>query len=237
MILSVIKQNYTKWELIIINDGSKDNSISIISKYLNDKRIKLYNLKKNFGVNYARNYAISKCSYEWLSILDSDNVLNSKSLEKFNESINKFPKIYMHKFMVKSFNGRLLCDKLNDIRLLNYKEFFLNKLKGENHTLINKNFLERTLFFENLNGGERLTWNLIAKELDAVIYHPFISLIYDEYQNNRLSIKNKFFYIRVSKIYFHDIKIHFIDYLKYSPNLFLIKIIKLSFYFMMSLFK
>ena len=54
---SVLAQQYTHWELIIVNDGSKDNSFSILEEYVHrDNRIKVIN-KNNEGVSIARNIA------------------------------------------------------------------------------------------------------------------------------------------------------------------------------------
>ena len=54
-IVSVLAQTYTNWEMLIVNDCSKDNGASIVEKYSKkDKRIKLFNNKKNMGVSFTR---------------------------------------------------------------------------------------------------------------------------------------------------------------------------------------
>lgn len=58
-ITSVINQTYTKWEMVIVDDASKDNTNKIIKEYQQkDKRIKLITLLKNQGVANARDTAI-----------------------------------------------------------------------------------------------------------------------------------------------------------------------------------
>lgn len=72
-IQSVIKQDYTNWELIIIDDGSTDKTQIIISRFLNeDDRIK-YFYKENEGQGIAKNYGIEKASGELIAFLDSDD--------------------------------------------------------------------------------------------------------------------------------------------------------------------
>ena len=55
---SVIHQNYTNWELIIVDDASTDGSTKIIKKYLADKRITLLQNQNNRGCFYSRNRAL-----------------------------------------------------------------------------------------------------------------------------------------------------------------------------------
>ena len=77
-IKSVLTQTYKKFELIIIDDGSTDNSFEIIKKYPNVK----YFYKKNGGVASARNYGIKLAKYEWIAFLDSDDSWRSDKLQK-----------------------------------------------------------------------------------------------------------------------------------------------------------
>lgn len=55
---SVINQTYKKLEIIVVNDGTKDNSMKIVEEYLDDKRIKIIN-KENGGLSSARKKDIS----------------------------------------------------------------------------------------------------------------------------------------------------------------------------------
>ena len=70
---SVLKQTYKNFELIISDDGSTDNSSSIIKRMaLDDKRIK-YFYKSNGGVSSARNYGLSKAVGDWVVFIDADD--------------------------------------------------------------------------------------------------------------------------------------------------------------------
>lgn len=71
-ILSVVKQSYKEWELILIDDGSTDDSAFIIQSYLSDSRIS-YFYKENGGVSSARNMGMKKASGEWIIFLDADD--------------------------------------------------------------------------------------------------------------------------------------------------------------------
>ena len=74
-ISSVLSQKYTNFELLLINDGSPDNSGIICEKYANcDSRVKVYH-KENGGVSSARNYGLNVAKGEFVLFLDSDDYL------------------------------------------------------------------------------------------------------------------------------------------------------------------
>lgn len=80
---SVISQTYTEWELIIIDDCSKDNTINIVKEYIEkDKRIKLFKNKKNLGVAKTRNKGLDEANGDYIAFLDADDSWADKKLEK-----------------------------------------------------------------------------------------------------------------------------------------------------------
>ena len=77
---SILKQTYTNFELLLINDGSCDNSRNICNRYAAlDSRIKLFDIP-NSGVSHARNLGISKASGEWITFIDSDDWISKDYL-------------------------------------------------------------------------------------------------------------------------------------------------------------
>ena len=78
---SVLKQTYSKWELIIVDDCSKDDTREILHSF-KDKRIKLFYNKENRGAAFSRNYALKEAEGEWIAFLDSDDLWMSDKLEK-----------------------------------------------------------------------------------------------------------------------------------------------------------
>ena len=78
---SVISQTYTDWELLIVDDGSKDGSASICDEYAGrDSRIKVFH-QPNSGVNLARARGVDNASGEFFVFLDADDTLSSDALE------------------------------------------------------------------------------------------------------------------------------------------------------------
>lgn len=75
-IKSVINQKYKNIELIVVNDGSQDNSMNIIKKFIDiDERIKLID-KSNEGVSKARNDGIKAANGKYIQFVDADDILN-----------------------------------------------------------------------------------------------------------------------------------------------------------------
>jgi len=80
-ISSVIKQTLTNWELIIIDDGSNDDSIKIITSFLNDSRLSLTIHDQKKGIGASRREAVKKAQADIVGILDSDDALEENALE------------------------------------------------------------------------------------------------------------------------------------------------------------
>ena len=80
---SVCAQTYQNWEMIIVDDCSKDNSAIYIKELIKDKkRIKLITLEKNVGAAQARNKALSIAKGRYIAFLDSDDIWLPEKLEK-----------------------------------------------------------------------------------------------------------------------------------------------------------
>lgn len=83
---SVLKQTFKDFELILINDGSKDHSLDICKKWSNkDKRIKLFN-QQNSGASAARNRGLDEAKGEWIVFVDSDDKVQSGYLSDLYEA-------------------------------------------------------------------------------------------------------------------------------------------------------
>lgn len=87
---SILAQTYRNWELLVLDDGSKDNTLRIIEDFSqNDSRIKALPNGKNMGVSATRNRGIELASGEWIAFLDSDDMWKPEKLEKQFEIVEK----------------------------------------------------------------------------------------------------------------------------------------------------
>ena len=85
---SVFNQTYKDFEVIVVNDGTKDNSMDIVKEY----DVKIIN-QRNGGLSSARNKGVEKAKGEYIIFLDSDDYWENELLEKISLSINNKPDI------------------------------------------------------------------------------------------------------------------------------------------------
>ena len=83
---SILSQTYKNIEIIIVNDGSKDDSGEIIAKYASDDRI-VYIEQDNAGVSAARNRGIQAATGEYLGFVDSDDYIEPEMYEKLLDAL------------------------------------------------------------------------------------------------------------------------------------------------------
>ena len=77
---SVSRQTFNHWELIIVDDGSTDNTCETVKCYLSEKRVR-YIFQRNRGLATARNTGIRESSGEYIQFLDADDLIHAEKLE------------------------------------------------------------------------------------------------------------------------------------------------------------
>mgnify|MGYP000559832153 FL=1 len=85
---SVLNQTYQNFEMIIVDDASKDNTEEVVKSF-KDKRIKYIRLSKNSGPAVARNRAMEEAKGKYMAFLDSDDLWKKEKLEKQINFIKK----------------------------------------------------------------------------------------------------------------------------------------------------
>lgn len=76
---SIISQPYKDWELIVVDDGSSDNTVSIVGKYCEKNSSIRLIVQENLGAGVARNNGLEKASGEYVLFLDADDLLDKNS--------------------------------------------------------------------------------------------------------------------------------------------------------------
>ena len=117
---SVINQTYSSWELVIVDDGSTDNSVNILDKFIKNKKIQIIKLNKNKGVSFCRNLAIRFTNKKYLAFLDSDDFWFKDKLKdqiffmkKNNYDICYTNYLFLDELKKKEFKVENIVDKLN----------------------------------------------------------------------------------------------------------------------------
>lgn len=138
---SVLNQSYSNIELIIIDDGSTDNSKSIIDTYAHDYDIKVI-YQKNKGLNISNNIALSLATGKYLMRLDADDYLKHNAIEKLVKTLDDNPKfglVFPDYFIVDEFGN-----EINVIKRHNFKDVTLHDQPAHGAcTLVRISFLRK----------------------------------------------------------------------------------------------
>ena len=136
---SVCAQTYDNWELIIVNDGSKDNTADVLKKYEINSQIKIIH-QENGGVSVARNTAISASKGEYIVFLDADDVWHTNHLEVMNELITEYPDAGLYATFTRTelVNGGIIeeCNFFKDKPDVVYLEDFFKAYYNDKSAMI-----------------------------------------------------------------------------------------------------
>lgn len=152
---SVLNQTFTNYEIIIVDDGSTDNSMDRVLE-IKDSRIRIIK-KTNGGVSSARNRGIMDAHYEYIALLDGDDLWDVHYLEEQVKMIQDFPKAMMWGINYAEIcNGRLL--RIVSTGLSNgYRGYVKNYFQMQNRVsdlfcsssvIIKKNVFEQLGYFD-----------------------------------------------------------------------------------------
>ena len=164
-VASVFSQTYKNWEMIIVDDCSKDNSKEIILELsTKDKRIKSIFLKKNVGAAEARNTAIRQSKGKYVAFLDSDDIWNPKKLEKQLSFMNENEIAFSYTaYQFMSENGKDFSNIISASEKMTYHSYLKNTIIGCLTVIIDR---EKSGEFEMPNirsSHDMALWLLIMK--------------------------------------------------------------------------
>lgn len=166
---TVLNQTFQNFEIVIINDGSKDESVNVI-KSIKDMRIKLLE-QENSGVSIARNRGIKESKAKYIAFLDADDYWEENHLSNFVNLINKYSdKVDMFSNASKQLqNGKFIFPKLSDyenyIGIVDYFKVSLisNGFINSSSVCVKKDVMNNNLFPLGMkNFEDMITWARIA---------------------------------------------------------------------------
>lgn len=130
-IISVQKQTYQNWEIVLVDDCSTDVTQKIITTFLADKRILFYPLKKNSGTGVARNTALAKAKGKYIAFLDADDLWKPEKLENQINfmQMNDLPFTFSFYDCIDE-QGKSLHRRVEAPRNLSYRQLFFCNYVG-----------------------------------------------------------------------------------------------------------
>jgi|CZKP01.1.fsa_nt_gi glycosyltransferase involved in cell wall biosynthesis len=185
---SILRQTYVNFELLIIDDGSEDNSEEII-KSLNSEKIKYIKLK-HLGRSAVLNYGLKEAKYDWVALMDSDDIAVPERLEKEVSLING-----SYQDIIFSDSVFFKNKKIQFLNMINTeKEDLKRKIELRGHicnssVLYNRNFiLENGGYNKYLDHSEDYElWIRLLNKCNFVHLNEF--LLFMRIRDNSLSTK------------------------------------------------
>ncbi len=161
---SILSQSFADFELILVDDGSKDNSGAICDGYARkDTRIRVFH-KNNGGVGAARNLGLSRANGEWVYFVDSDDIVLPDALETFGCLIESNTDFVMAGFCASDEYGTIIerpkvqrCGELTAMQAL--KEMYAPTDFGYQGYLWCKLFKKEAIRQNNLQFVESISFN------------------------------------------------------------------------------
>lgn len=165
---SILRQTYQEWELIAVDDGSKDRSLEILKSYeKRDDRIHIIS-KKNEGVSIARNVALSQVRGEYIYFVDSDDIVMQDALS----------------ILIRTLESNNATFVKSDFLPINEhgKQLFINKKQGIRRRYEGK-IIDSEMFYSKILMDEFFLWTCLFRrdiiEKNKIRFIPHCRLMED----------------------------------------------------------
>jgi len=190
---SILSQTFSDFEIIIVCDPSEDNSISVVSEFSENQKVRIYYRSTRGAGGYAsRNLGIKNSNSNWIGFLDADDEWLPEHLETIFRVIQKFKEanFISSSWYLESNNSCYLDPFTNrnnfkEVTYITFKEYLKNSIKNErpnntNSIIFNKQILDnKDLFPEDKTSrsGDLYAWALIISKLGGIYWSPHIGSI------------------------------------------------------------
>lgn len=199
---SVFDQTFDDYEIIVVNDGSTDDSLNILNRFLNNK-IKIYN-QENQGVSSARNLGIEKSSAPFCCFLDADDLWKNNHLQTLFDLTKKFPEagMFCSRYEIQITKNKIITPSFDFENSYEgyvfdfFKSSMVNRVALTSTVCINKKIHKEINGFNiSVNNGEDLDfWIRIALNYKVAISNKttaFYNHMVENHSLSKLDIENR----------------------------------------------
>lgn len=201
---SLLNQSYTDWKLLIRDDLSNDNTLSIISEYIKKypNKIKRYESEKRLRPCQSFNYLLQQSKSEYIMFCDQDDIwlpnkieLSLKKIKELEEKKNKGIPILVHTDLkVIDSNNKIIAESFWQLLGLNPEQKSIKDLLGTNFVTGNTVIINRKLKDKigniPLNANMHDWWlALVATEFGIVSYLNKTTILYRQHDLNSVGAK------------------------------------------------
>lgn len=200
---SVLNSSYGNFELIIVDDCSSDNTVSIANNFLSkDERIKLYVNERNITQFPNRNKAASYATGKYIKYLDSDDTIYEWGLEYCVELMEKYPEAGMGIFQAQNNVDEEYLIPEEAVNNHFFRDSFLNI--GPSGIMLRRDAFEKTGYYNpNYGVPSDMYFNIKMASLFPVVMLKKEFFFYREHEGQE--IKNRFSYLLYNYPYMRDI--------------------------------
>ena len=184
---SVLAQTYTDWELVIVDDGSTDDTEAVLSRYT-DPRITIVRHDRNRGVAAAQNSGFDALRGEWFTVLGSDDELVPEALETLIGACAETGALAVTCNCVDSRTGEFSGLGWDADGWMSLRD--LTRVSGEHWGLTHRSLLGDMRFDERLPGYEGVLWTKVTHRAGRRYYLHRGLRIYHTEGDDRVTVRS-----------------------------------------------
>lgn len=209
---SIVNQTYKNLEIILVDDGSPDNCGKICDDYAaKDSRIKVIH-KANGGLSDARNVAIDVASGDYITFIDSDDLINARYIETLYSVLVRYSALISSVSYKWAYDPREVIEEKSE----KYEIYHFNANEAIENMLVQKVMLNSAwgkLYKRELFDGLRFTKDILYEDLD------FFYKIYERSENNVHADVPLYFYRKNQESIIGSFNVRRLDVLKVTGDI------------------
>lgn len=179
-IKSVQNQSYTNWEMLIVDDCSSDNTVSVVQELANrDPRIKLFQLEHNSGAGIARDTALAQAKGRYIAFLDADDLWKPEKLKKQVDFLIKYDSPFTFSFYdCIDEEGNPLNKIVEAPKMLSYRQLFFCNYVGNLTGIYDADYFGKIAISAIRKRQDWMLWLTILKKIKTAQPVPEILASY-----------------------------------------------------------